>query len=479
MPRLPQYAHCKTQLFAHPNRGAAGVLTTASLALVLPTSFELIPLGNRKRHAKDKLNMAKSNRDVAYRDYIAAMSSWREAEQRIVDLDCAMSGYPQFNQQITAFQSAIDSSALGPMEQLKAFWQVYFTPDKSTTEQSVQAKTWYDTEYVYDYYYSCSDHTCSDDKKCCTDWGYHYVTTTAYFNEVTTISAHYAGIIEGSAIHLPPMDCGYYSRQFKTSAPQTFLKNESPHTLSGDRRAGAVYINFSRDFRSKMTADYVLDSATLQFESEVVATTYQNDAAKILNVQLLQFLATAIAAFNLTGANYGALQTSIRASLPGLASTASALNDTLNGCEEILKLRTAEFNEVDQEFKHSLSIWLPILFLVPGALALFSYLFLTHFQEKAEAQPRPQQNDLEANLIVELANQSNPQSPLSPPLSERDCAIELPIVPGGPNIADMERPPAYAPGAFKPAPSDSTDELDDEMKDQAEGQPHYLLSLRH
>jgi hypothetical protein len=291
------------------------------------------------------------------------------------------------------------------------------------------------------------------------------------YNEITTIVNKYKNIIQGSSFHLPSLDCGYYSRQFKTLAPVTYETYESPHIDTGDRRAGSTYVNFYREYGSSVTAVYKLDDTTINFPAIISRPADQGVAAADLATRLYQFLATAIAAFNMAGANYPVLQDTIRKQIPGLLNQAAAINNTLVQKAEVLAGKQVVFDDADHEFKGGLSLWLPMFFLIPGGLALLAYIIASRCENWFEAVDvaqhhveAPRQSQISSQLYVQpVASQEvQPQE-----IQFQDNVDPTPvIVEIQPQTRFTTPPPRYSSFAYS-----SQNTAQTQQPEMTEGQP--------
>ncbi|TAL63930.1 MAG: hypothetical protein EPN84_04340 [Legionella sp.] len=161
---------------------------------------------------------------------------------------------------------------------------------------------------------------------------------------------------------------------------------------SGDRSSGRVDIKSQEQYRSLIQTTFRLGDTKTISNLLVSVDKDQSEAAENLEPQLFKFLAASIALFNTTTvASLQAAQNQLNNSLPGLFDKAQALNHTLQQETATLAAKQASLDSAGGEFRNSLSLWLPLLFLVPAALALFSYLTLygvqQHASEKEEAEP--------------------------------------------------------------------------------------------
>lgn len=374
-------SHCRSTLFAYRKAITIGTWATSTFVMLAPTLVKLIPLGNADRDAKGQLDDAKSAYDSTAKKLYDINAHIHENEQRILNLDCAMAGYQGFNHGVAAFQQRLtDASSLTPVDRLRSVWQFQFDADKTETEHSSRDRSWdtYDTEY--NYYYSCF-HTggCDDhDQTCCSKWDYETVTNTHYYTERTTIEDRYRNILVGTPLNLPALDCGYYSRQFHTNAPVTYVSHESDHQLSGSRESGTTYVDYYREYASRVSISYTLDGNTVNSVINVIRDALLIDAASNLDTSLQQFLGYAIAAFDMAGSNYLALQDGLRQQIPLLIADAANVNATLQHDALVLADRQNAFDGADGDYKQGLLLWLLLLLLVPGGLALIAFLITSN-----------------------------------------------------------------------------------------------------
>src|SRR5688572_7871909 len=123
---MPSWSQLRSSLFSHPKTSSAAVWATSTFLFLVPTCIELTPLGTNNRNAKGDRDDAKDAYDKTLNELNGIKEKIREARQRVIDLDCAMAGYQDFNQGITTFQKNIDASSAQPIDLLKSFWQLYF-----------------------------------------------------------------------------------------------------------------------------------------------------------------------------------------------------------------------------------------------------------------------------------------------------------------------------------------------------------------
>ena len=427
MPKI-KLAQMRAAFFANPQKVSAAVWAASMFSLLIPTCLKLVPLGNKDKSAKGDRDRAQDDYDTTLQKLNGINDQIREARQRVLDLDCAMAGYQGYNNGVVTFSQSIIDSGATPMDRLRLFWNLQFAADRSENSQNVLVKTWSEDVFEYDYYYSCIWHSCGKGKSCCFDWGWRWVTYTHQYNEITIIANIYKNIVQGPGLRLTSLNCGYYSRDFQNQVPETYVTYESPQVVSGDRRAGSVYINFERDFGSRVPMDYVLDANTIRTPAIVARSATQGDAATNLAASLYQFLGAAIAAFNVTGANYPALQNSIRNSIPLLLEQASSVNATLQEKALVLAEEQVLFSRADDDFHEGLSLWLPLFFLIPGGLALLAYVIASRCGNWCALEEN-HQNDMESGQVT-----TNVPAETCPPVLELESAPE----------SEVEAPPPYS-----------------------------------
>lgn len=93
------------------------------------------------------------------------------------------------------------------------------------------------------------------------------------------------------------------------------------------------------------------------------------------------------------GADYPTLQQRIRDSIPALINTTQALNTTLQEKALILREKQAVFDQVDSDYNHDLSIWMPVFWLVPLGVGVTTCLALMYC--KCSRKPEVIERDLE------------------------------------------------------------------------------------
>lgn len=430
MPGETRLTKTKMYFFAHPKQASAnvgGVFGLATLiGLLIPTCIKLTPLGNTKRDAKGGRDDAAYKYDSTLQQYNKAQADIVEAEQRVIDLDCAIPGYQQFNNRAIAFQQSLNDPQPSALARLNS-WQIYFAPDSTNTDQSSITKTYYQDEWEYEYYYSCISHYCGIDTQgntinCCYDWGSHWVTYAYDYIETTTITNLRKNIIQGTPLSLSPLNCGYYSRTFETFAPETYQTYESSRVNSGDRSTGHTAVSFRREYGSRTSARYRLDDDTVNKPLIVLRETTQTDAATDLAQNLYKFLTVAIAAFNATGIDYPALQQRIRNSIPLLTDKASAIYTQLQDDAVVLAGKEEIYSQADDEFHDGLKLWLPMFFLIPMGATLVAAL-LTYF------------------ITTQCRNRNNRQQEVIPEINSRDVESAVVVPPPPAPELQVTQPP--------------------------------------
>jgi hypothetical protein len=173
---------------------------------------------------------------------------------------------------------------------------------------------------------------------------------------------------------------------------------ESDKTTSGDKRDGAVQINFNRDWGSRVLANYKLDGTVYSTQFLATRTLTQSDAGRELQRNLKQFLIIAIAAFNATGANYPSLQENIRQSIPPLQKQADEINTELQKKEAVFLNKKKVFDNSDNQYTNGLILWLCLFFGVPPTLAIATF-FIVKQCNKSKGQ-NTKETDLEANITT-------------------------------------------------------------------------------
>lgn len=418
MPGETRLTKTKTYFFAHPKQASAsigGVFGLATLiSLLFPTSIKLTPLGNAKKDAKGERDDAADKYDSTLQQYNKAQADIVEAKQRVIDLDCAIPGYQQFNNYAITFQQGLNDPQKSALARLNS-WQIYFAPDSTSTDQSSITKTYEKDEWEYEYYYSCISHYCGKDThgntvSCCYDWGYHWVTYAYDYIETTTITNLRKNIIQGTPLSLSPLNCGYYSRTFETFAPETYQTYESPKVNSGDRSTGRTSVSFRKEYGSRTSAHYRLDDDTINKQLVVLRETVQTDAATDLAQNLYKFLAVAVATFNATGIDYPALQQRINNSIPLLTEQAATIYTQLQDDAEVLAGKEEIYSHADDEFHDGLKLWLPLFFLVPMGATLVTAL-LTYF------------------ITIQCRNRNNRQQDVTPEINPKDLELMVVVPP--------------------------------------------------
>lgn len=368
MPKPIDFANIKTTFFAHKLIVAGSIWAGATFILLIPTCLMLAPKGKAKAGAEEERDEAQAAWTNTNTQLSSTVASLNEAKQRIIDIDCAIMGYPGYNLMVIDFSNQIGMSNFSATDRLKTFWNLSFANDKTENKVTTADKTYRTHRRV------------------------GMVTTgrTHHYQEVTTITQTFKNILTGPGLNLN-LNCGYSSQAIQATASTYRLSATSPVT-SGDRSSGRVDIKSQEQYRSLIQTTFRLGDTKTISNLLVSVDKDQSEAAENLEPQLFKFLAASIALFNTTTvASLQAAQNQLNNSLPGLFDKAQALNHTLQQETATLAAKQASLDSAGGEFRNSLSLWLPLLFLVPAALALFSYLTLygvqQHASEKEEAEP--------------------------------------------------------------------------------------------
>lgn len=76
------------------------------LGFLITTCVKLVPLAQKKSDALKEKEEAESKKNAAVSNTNAEAAKLAEARQRVIDLDCAISGYESFNGRVTNFRTA-------------------------------------------------------------------------------------------------------------------------------------------------------------------------------------------------------------------------------------------------------------------------------------------------------------------------------------------------------------------------------------
>lgn len=370
--KLNQY---RNSFFSHPGRVSTIVGATSFFSLLIPTCIELSPLGKKERKTGQKLKQSQAAYDGVAQELSEIMGQVEKTNQSIYDLDCAMAGYPKYNAQLTAFQKEATSSPLLSFNKLKEFWNLQFDNDHSqlvTTQAIKEYDTLEPDVKCLVVCSSCGKHTC-----CHCNWIPTLKTVTHHYTEIDNVNYEYKNIISGSGSLIASLDCGYFSRAFRVFSPETYMTLEGPHSQTGKKEDGAVTVSFTRQQGSRVSLNYELDGKTVTNQIVVPRESSQANAANSLLLSLSQFSAAAIAAFNLTGANYNTLQNSLKQHFPLLLEQASNVNASLQQKSLELAEDQVLFQSANGDYKKGLSIWMPVFWLVPGTLSILTYVLVS------------------------------------------------------------------------------------------------------
>ncbi|TAL60603.1 MAG: hypothetical protein EPN84_09235 [Legionella sp.] len=361
---------------AHPFVIGTSTWFVSMVALLIPTCVILVPKGNTKNNAQGDFDTTQQDFDQATADLASKKNALNEANQRINDLTCAITGYPTFNAQVFALNDRLKNASVTktPLDFLASELFLNFVPDNSQTGENVVARTYQEPyqDWVTRRTYVCNSYQCPSNVNCC------YVTLsrfetfyrTKYYNEITKTTENYHNIVMGSGLQLVPLNCGYYSRAFSFLSPINVITRETSPIRGGDMRAGSVYIQIERNYGSRVPTSYVLDSSMINTPISVSDSSTQVMAANSLVMQLLQVLATAVVAFNGASSNYPALQDSFKMKIPGLESSVATANMAFFNQQQLLADKQTVLNNAGSDFTVALSLWLPLFFLIPPFLGI-------------------------------------------------------------------------------------------------------------
>jgi hypothetical protein len=372
-------SYWRNTFFSLPKYLPSIVGLSTFIGLLVETCEKLIPLGESRNEAEKLRDQAQDLLDSTARKLKALEAKIAEDKQRIIDLDCSMNtttGYPRFNRAISDFERRLSESKATPIDQLRSFLQMRFDDDKQTTTQFTTEKSW--DELVSKREWVCKQE-CENDKdgketcKEVCEWETHYEYETHYYDEITTIKNNFKNILTGPTRDLYALNCGYYARGFKTFSPESYITYESPHIKSGDKERGTTYVNFFRNYGSRFKVSFSLDGKITDSVITVFREFIKIDAATIVISKFHQILSSAYTAFNLTGANYPALQESFREEIPKLINQTVIVKAILQENAADLAVKQAAYDDADNAFWGGLRLWLPMLFLIPPAAALLTY----------------------------------------------------------------------------------------------------------
>lgn len=137
-------------------------------------------------------------------------------------------------------------------------------------------------------------------------------------------------------------------------------------------------MDITREYGARIPTNYQLDDTHTNDKIIVLRDRSQTQAANDLAIKLYQFLVASIALFNSTGANYLAVQQGIRNNIPSLLNAVAQATKVADETGIVLAQKQAVFDHADAQFKQGLSLWLPLLFLLPGGAALLIYVVMKH-----------------------------------------------------------------------------------------------------
>lgn len=387
----------RSSFFFNPVKSGAVVWATSSLALLIPACIKLVPLGNAKNDAKDARDAAQDAVDSTQDALTQTEEQIALAKQRKIDIGCAIKSYQSFNDRISSFWAGISSSTLSPSSILDAFWNLSMIPDQVTQNTQSVTKSYEVTTDVLVPVTTC------DKNGCTTTYIWESETNTYDYTETTTITFNDKNILLGAGITaVAPLDCGYYSRYFQTLDPAFVTLSTTDPQQTGSKESGTVYIAYTENRGSELPVHFYLDG--LMTNNTIVSPTSASQSDAVLSVAsgLFSFLTTAVGVFNATGANYPQIQINIQNNITSLIEQAASLNQTLQSQQTVLDQAQAVYKVADDNFKDGLSLWLPLLFLVPPALAIGAG-FLSRYASRAS-----ENKDEKSDAQAEMAYRNNP-----------------------------------------------------------------------
>ncbi|MFI4919070.1 MAG: hypothetical protein ACHP65_05905 [Legionellales bacterium] len=417
MPNKSLRLQLRPGFFSQPKRATPVVAAVSTLAFLVPACLKLTPLGESLHKATDDKNSAQANYENALNAFAQTESQLIEAQQRVIDLSCAMTQYPAYNTALIRFQEQIINSTLSIPDVLQTFWGLSMIPNQLLTSQDTETLSYQVLIPKTCYTEECSGGSgggggeggdsrdasgeeCEEIAYACPYW------ITEYYTQITTYHDTENNILQGPGTNLSSLNCGYYSRNFQIGAPQLYIISESPPVTAGSPDSGTVYVDINRILGAQVPGLQVLDGATFNPDLMVPNTGPQNNSMNSIAAQLFQFLGASVALFNTTGSNYPALQKMINGTIPTLMANATALNSTVQAQALIYAKQQALFEEADEQFSQGLAIWLPLLLGIPTALTLITYIMMTRYSaSESPSQKRStvaviEQEELPVNTIL-------------------------------------------------------------------------------
>jgi hypothetical protein len=385
-----------------PRIAAAVTWLTSTVILLYPTLDKLLPLGKANNNAAGDYDSANKAYQLTLATYNGLLQQIDDTQKHLDDLACVMTGSLGFNQQLTDFQQSINASTASPLALLHNVWKIDFAVDTESSEQSSKLMGYITSDWVYGPYFSCSAWVCPNGQTCCYAYGFHTEVTIHSYTQITRITNYYQNVIQGIPFSLSPLNCGAYSRSFSVAAPTTNQVYESTPVNSGDRSAGTTYVDFFRDWSSSISASYSLDGNTVFFNTAVLrlapqTPATQNDAAADLATHLFQFLATALAAIQMGGNNYLGLQGGFQNQLLTLETNVTAVNTRLQAQAAVLATDKSIYDSTSRLLQNGLGLWVTMILLVPGGLALLAYLLM----KLQQAEPEGRVANMNATAVIE------------------------------------------------------------------------------
>jgi hypothetical protein len=182
---------------------------------------------------------------------------------------------------------------------------------------------------------------------------------------------------------------------FETLAARTYVVWKTAPVYSGSKESGRTYVDYTQYLGSQAPVHYQLDAASSTAFYIVARDVSQVDAAFDLTVKLLVFLNSAIDLFSSTGGHYSVLKQQTNATISGLQENIAAFTSQMNLTGMELQQKQNAVSSLEQDFHKELSIWLPLLFLVPPALMLIVYYVMSKCCSPANTHESTQEGEHE------------------------------------------------------------------------------------
>lgn len=360
------------------------VWSGSTAALLIPTCIILSPLGEEKNKAKKERNEARDQVKQTKEQLLEAEKNLNEQKHLLSDIRCAQRGYQQFNTKLKDLMNEISSSPFPADIKLNNYWGLSITPHVSHIQTKTEEKEYTTTELVPVQRYRC--HTRADGSQQCgyeLDWEQRYDHHS--YKVITTITNEYNNKIDGSRTNLLSMYCGYYSRKIKTHSPKFFVTRRTDESTTGSRESGTINIAYTQKMGSKVPFNFYLDGKSHKTDVISPSGSYQR-AVNTVESGLFSLLTSAFALYNSTGSNYPDVQRKIEDNIGSLIEKINTINQTLQIQQIVLGEMENIFDEKNDKYHKGLSLWLPLLFLVPVALAGSVY-FMSYKNKDEDEEP--------------------------------------------------------------------------------------------